>query len=372
MSVPFNDLSRIVRRQPVHILNDWAEILDACDFVGGPRVTTFEADLAKATGVDRAIACANGTDALLVALKAAGVTRGQRVAIPNLTFWATFEAVAQLGATPVLVDIDPDDLQMSLDELRAADRERPLDAVVLVHLYGWTSARLAEIRSFCSSRGIYLVEDAAQAFGVTVGGRSVFTDALISTVSFYPAKVLGGAMDGGAVLTDIARVATYARSLCNHGRAEHYQHAHVGWNSRMSGLQASFLSRALGMRNEIVGQRRAAARWYREHLEGLPSVRVHGPPAGVEENGYLNVLTVEGRSGREIVEALRTCGIEAGRVYPIAVSDQPGVREVDTVSTGELPVSRRFCDAVFNLPLFYGIREDEQQACVDALREVLS
>src|SRR5262249_688455 len=150
-------------------------------------------------GVARAVSCANGTDALRIALQAAGVRAGMKVALPNLTFWATFEAAAQLGAVPVLVDVDPEDLQLSLEELRAAHDVHRFDAAILVHLYGWASARVREIRAFCKDRGVALVEDAAQAFGVEAFGRPLLEEAEIAALSFYPAKVLGGAMDGGAI-----------------------------------------------------------------------------------------------------------------------------------------------------------------------------
>ena len=199
MAVPFIDLSRLVARIRGDVLASFAECLDKCEFVGGPRVAAVEKKLASVLGVPHVVSCANGTDALVVALQTAGVKRGMKVALPNLTFWATFEAVAQLGAVPVLVDIDPDDLQISFDELRSAHDAHRFDAVMLVHLYGWTSARLLDIRAFCKERGLALVEDGAQCFGVEAFGEPVLAKAELATVSFYPAKVVGGVMDGYAV-----------------------------------------------------------------------------------------------------------------------------------------------------------------------------
>src|SRR5213075_1096267 len=131
------------------VLPAWADCLEKCELVGGPRVTALEKKLGGVLGVPRVVSCANGTDALIVGLQALGVKRGSKVALPNLTFWATFEAVAALGATPVLVDVDPDDLQMSLAELKSAHEAHRFDAAMLVHLYGWASAQLREIRAFC-------------------------------------------------------------------------------------------------------------------------------------------------------------------------------------------------------------------------------
>jgi dTDP-4-amino-4,6-dideoxygalactose transaminase len=318
-------------------------------------------------GVGRTVACANGTDALIVALQAVGVRRGMKVALPNLTFWATFEAVVHAGATPVLVDVDPDDLQMSLDQLRAAHDAHRFDAVILVHLYGWASGRLREIRAFCKERNVPLVEDGAQCFGVDAFGEPILAGAEVATLSFYPAKVIGGAMDGGGITLKSPEREALVRSLCNHGRSAHYAYAHVGWNSRMGGLQAAFLSRMLDELPEILASRRAAASFYRDRLRGHPRVRVYGPPAGVVENAYLNVLTVEGKGGQEIVDALKAAGVGAVRTYPEPLDAQPPAKDSGAIAFGELRHSRAICKAVVNLPLFYGIREKECDAVLLAL-----
>lgn len=370
MPVPFIDLSRLIPRVRDAVLPAWTDCLDKCEFVGGPRVTALEGELASALGVPRVVTCANGTDALLVGLQALGVRRGAKVALPNLTFWATFEAIAQLGATPVLVDVDPDDLQVSLPALTAAHDAHRFDAVILVHLYGWTSARLREIRAFCKERNVALLEDGAQCFGVEAFGEPVLAGAEVGTLSFYPAKVVGGAMDGGAVTLRTDERAALVRSLCNHGRADHYSYAHVGWNSRMGGLQAAFLSAVLKEVPAILESRRRAAAFYRERLSAVKGVRVYGPPKGVVENGYLNVITVAGKSGQAVVEALKAKGIGAARTYPQTMDAQAPAKAAGAIVHGDLAVSRAFCESVVNLPLFYGIREDECEAAVRALAEI--
>ena len=262
-----------------------------------------------------------------IGLQALGVKAGSKVALPNLTFWATFEAIVQLGATPVLVDVDPDDLQVSLEQLRSAHEKHRFDAAILVHLFGWTSARLAEIRAFCKERDVALLEDGAQCFGVEAGGEPVLAKADVATLSFYPAKVIGGAMDGGALTLQTEAQEALVRSLCNHGRSDHYSYAHVGWNSRMGGIQAAFIARVLDEVPAILSSRRAAAEFYRERLGAANArVKVYGPPAGVVENGYLNVVTVEGRTGAELVESLKTAGIGAARTYPETMNVQPPVK----------------------------------------------
>lgn len=373
--IPFIDLKRLVTRIRSEVLEDWTACLDNTEFVGGPRVAAVEKKLASILGAPHVVSCANGTDALLVALQAMGVKRGMKVALPNLTFWATFEAVAQLGAVPVLVDIDPDDLHVSLDELRAAHDAHRFEALMLVHLFGWTSARLLEIRAFCKERNIALVEDGAQCFGVEAFGRPVLADAGIATLSFYPAKVVGGAMDGGAITMQSKEHETFLRSICNHGRSDHYSYAHVGWNSRMGGLQAAFLARVLEHVPAILESRRSAAQWYRERIAGDASlnkkVRVYGAPKGVVENGYLTVLTVEGRRGQEVVDALKAKGIGAARTYPETMDVQPPAKAAGAIVHGDLRRSKAFCENVVNLPLFFDIREDERERVLAAFSSVV-
>lgn len=377
MPIPFIDLSRLVARVRADVLSAWTDCLDKCEFVGGPRVGQLEKKLtgaltAKKSPEKRAIACANGTDALIIGLQALGVKRGSKVALPNLTFWATFEAIVQLGATPILIDVDPDDLQMSLAELTSAHEKHRFDAAILVHLFGWTSARLSEIRAFCKDRSVALLEDGAQCFGVEVNGEPVLSDADVSTLSFYPAKVIGGALDGGAIIVSTDKQEQYVRSLCNHGRSDHYSYAHVGWNSRMGGLQAAFLSRVLDELPAILESRRGAARFYRERLGADPRVRVYGPPKGVVENGYLTVITVDGKKAPELIDALKKAGVGAARTYPEPMDVQPPAKTSGAITHGDLRVSKAFCESVVNLPLFFGITEEELETSAKALLAAIS
>lgn len=368
--VPFIDLSRLAARIGNDVLDDWRAILERQEFVGGPRVAELESVIATQLGVGNVVACSNGTDALVVALQAMGIGPGSKVALPNLTFWASFEAVVQVRATPVLLDIDAEDLQLSSSALLMACRDIRIDAVLLPHLYGWASSQLYWFRSFCRNRRIPLIEDGAQAFGVMHDGYPLFTGAAMATLSFYPAKVIGGAMDGGAVLSNSVESSESVRSRCNHGRAGHYLHDCVGWNSRMGGLQASYLRRVLCLSDEIISSRRSAAKWYRERLKDVPGVRVYGPPEGVTENGYLNVLAVD--DPVMVSAALEERGIGTGRTYPVPISEQPATQRIDDVREhGDLSVSEAFCKQVLNLPLFYGITREEQEKAASALIEVV-
>jgi len=298
------------------------------------------------------------------------VVPGMRVAVPNLTFWASYEAIVQLGAVPVLVDIDPLDLQLGFDALEAAHRATPLDGCLFVHLFGWSSARLWDLRGFCAARGIRLLEDGAQAFGVHVDGVPVLGSAELATTSFYPAKVIGGCNDGGAVLSRSDALAAQVRALCNHGRTAHYAHDRVGWNSRMGGLNAAYLSEVLAIADDILDARRRAAAHYRSALADVPGVTCHAAPEGQTENGYLCVLTLaEAAAMPHVTRALEAAGIGYARTYPIPLDAQPGATAAR--HGGPLDHSRSFTRRVLNLPLFYGITEPEQARAVAALCEAL-
>lgn len=369
MAVPFIDLSRFSREIAPAVEADWHACLERCAFVGGPLVAQLEAALVQHLGAPHALCCANGTDALTVAMQAMGVRPGMKVAVPNLTFWATYEAVAQLGAVPVLIDVDAADCQLDFHAFCQAHEDLHLDAAVLVHLFGWASHRLADFRRYCREHNIRLLEDGAQAFGVEVDGAPVLAGAEVGTLSFYPAKVVGGAMDGGALTFASADTASIARSLCNHGRADHYSYAHLGWNSRMGGLQAAYLLRTLERLPAILASRRAAVAWYRDRFAGHGSIRVWGPPAGVQENGYLCVVTVEGFAGAELERRLKQAGIGCARTYPETMDSQPPAH--GALRFGSLTVSQRFCESVVNLPVFYGILPEELEQAAAALEQAV-
>lgn len=368
--VPFIDITRFNASLREAVLADWAVVFDRAEFVGGQRVREFEDSLAGRLGAAHAVACANGTDALIVGLQSLGVVRGDLVAIPNLTFWSTYEAVVAIGAVPVLVDVSAADLQMDFDGFCRAFSEYRFRAAILVHLYGWCSGRLAEFREFCAQRGILLLEDGAQAFGTEADGQSVFAGAQVATLSFYPAKVLGGVMDGGALLVRDQPVADRARSLCNHGRAAHYRYAEAGWNSRMGGLQAAFLLRALERVDAGIKSRRVALDRYRSALAGCAGLTWHNAPAGVRTNGYLAVACHARATGDDMASRLRTRGVECGRVYPETVDSQKPAAAAFRASS--LDVSREFCRRVFNPPLFHGITAEECEHVIRAMHAVFS
>lgn len=369
MSVPFIDLQRFEPGFLDRWLDRVRDITAHTRFVGGPDVARLEARLAAAAEAPAVVACANGTDALQLALRAVGVGPGDVVIIPDATFWATFEAVVNVGARVVTVDIDPIDLQLDYDAfVRAVDAHRP-KAAILVHLYGWGSRRLDDFRAFCRSRDVPLVEDGAQSWGVRWRGRSIYAGAHVATVSFYPAKVLGACGDAGAVVCSTAELAGTVRMLANHGRTDHYAHGAVGWNSRMSGFDAAWLDLCLDHLDDRLAARRRIAERYQEQLPAL-GVRVVGPPDGFVENGYLNVTLHDPADRPTIEAALTERGIGFGTVYPGSMRTQPGAAGHLAAAVGGAEADR-LARGVLNLPLFAGMTDAEFDEVMAAVAEAV-
>lgn len=366
--LPFVDLAPVVDlvapRMPAHL----ERVLRDREFLGRGSVQALEDALARQLEAQHAVVCNSGTDALTLALLA---THAQgHVAIPDLTFWGTYEAVVRAAATPLLLDVDPETLQLDLPGFKQAFERWRFRTAIFVHLFGWTSPQLIELRAFCREHEITLIEDAAQAFGIRLDGVSVFTGAHIAALSFHPAKVIGGMSDGGAVLTEDANLAQAVRMFADHGRTDHYAHAFAGVCSRMSGISASYLHTLLDYADRILAIRRRLLDSYAT-LAGndpIPGVRLHAPPPGVTGNGYLVVTTIEGRNTEALAERMRRREVRTARVYPRPLSLQEGAIGC---ARDDLKHAEAFCTRVLNLPSWYGMLESDCAVAWRALREAM-
>lgn len=366
-SVPFIDISRFETGFIEELLPRVEELIRKTQFVGGPHVTELESELSRATGAAHSIGCANGTDAIQIALRAAGVKAHDKVMLPDMTFWATFEAVVNVGATPITLDVERDTLHLSVAAVsEGIEKFRPR-ALILVHLYGWAAPDTLAIRELCRREKIILIEDCAQAFGTSLEGTSLIAGADFATTSFYPAKVLGASGDAGAVFCRDAEAAALCRQLINHGRSDHYAHASVGWNSRMGVYEALFLKASLARLPARIASRKNALSYYQQQLQGLP-LKPMRAAAGIEENGYAAVSMIDISKRDALQKFLKSKGIGTGVIYPGAMSRQKGAEGFigSKIDHGNAAF---IAQSMLNLPCFAYIRNDELDYVVNSVKE---
>jgi dTDP-4-amino-4,6-dideoxygalactose transaminase len=367
-TLPLFDLARSWPELRDEALEVVERIAETGAFSLGEELRAFEAEFAAYCGAAHGIGVANGTVAIELALAALGAGPGREVVTVPHTFVATVEAIHAAGATPVLVDIDPETRNIDPARLEAALSERTA-AVLPVHLYG-RPAPMDEILGICEAAGIPVVEDTAQAHGALLDGRRAGGMGAAGAFSFYPTKNLGAMGDGGAVVTDDPEVAERIRSLRHHGSAaeDANRHERPGRTERLDNLQAAILRLKLARLDDDNDARRAAAQRYREVLDGLPLVLPPEDAPGMRSVYHLFVVELDDRD--RVREELRAEGVAAGIHYPTPVHLQPGWRHLG-LGPGDLPVSERVASRVLSLPCFPGIAEHEIDRVGDALRRAL-
>jgi dTDP-4-amino-4,6-dideoxygalactose transaminase len=333
----------------------FSAVLRSGRFIFGPEVEAFEHEAAAFLGVPHAIGVANGTDALVLALEAMAIGPGDEVVCPSFTFYATAEAIARVGATPVFADIEPATLNLDPEDVAARITPRT-KAIVPVHLFG-RPAPLAEL----SALGLPLLEDAAQAFGA----EGIAQTGVCSTFSFYPSKNLFALGDGGLVTSLDDDIADRVRMLRFHGSRDKNTFELVGVNSRLDAVQAAMLRVFLPRLTGWNDARRAAAASYDEL--GLGDV-VELP---VDEPGHVyHVYAVRTTHRDRISAALREAGIASGSYYTTPLHRQPALRYLD-VPEGSLPETERAAAENLVLPMWAGISPEQQERVVEAVRSAV-
>jgi dTDP-4-amino-4,6-dideoxygalactose transaminase len=361
-TIPLVDLSLQHAQVAEEVEEGFAQVLSAGDFIGGKAVSAFEQEYADFVGARSCIGVGNGTDAIEMALRAAGIGHGDEVVVPANTFIATAEAVVRTGARPVFVDVDDDALLIDPTEVERAVTERTR-AIVPVDLYGQV-APFELLPPVVADRGITVVEDGAQSQGATRHGRSAGTFGDIAATSFYPGKNLGAYGDAGAVVTDEDDLAERVRLLGAHGSPAKYQHTQFGFNSRLDTLQAVVLRAKLRRLREWNEQRRRAAAAYDEMLADVLGVRTPATLPGNEHVWHLYVVRVARRD--EVLGQLQAEGIGAGVHYPVPVHLTPAMAELG-YTQGAFPVAERAACEILSLPMFPGITWAQQEHVVDVL-----
>ena len=335
------------------------------DFVLGDEVARFEAEFADYCGVGETIACANGTDALELALGAIGVGAGDEVITVANTFAATAEAIVRCGALPRFVDVDPQTLLMDVSLLEAAITPRTR-AIIPVHLYG-SCVDVAAVMAVAARHGIAVIEDAAQAQGASTRGKRAGATALAGCFSFYPGKNLGACGDAGAVVTSSPDVAARVRQARDHGRTrEKYKHDVVGRNSRMDGLQGAILRVKLRHLTVWNARRREIAQTYRALLRGVDLSIVAVPVASVPVYHQFVIRTAE---RDQLRQALAGHGIQTGIHYPIPLHQQPAFAPYLPPGGIALPVTEAAAASILSLPMFPELSDRDARAVGRAVAE---
>lgn len=365
--VPFINITRYENGFLEEITAQTAHLLKSGQFTGGPSIAACEENLKNFSESAHCVSCANGTDALQLALRAAGLGRGKKVLVPEMTFWATFEAVVNIGADPLTLDVQRESLHISLSDVEAFYAKQKFDALLLVHLYGWAAPDTLAIRSFCKQRDIILIEDAAQAFGTRLGNESLIGGATIATSSFYPAKVLGASGDAGAVFCKDKAFADRIKKLRDHGRLSHYEYDAIGWNSRMGAYEATFLNLALKYLPGRIEQRLKICDRYSKELQNL-DLKVLRATSSCVENGYANVLWTKDSQRDAFQKFLSSEGVDTRVIYPGAMSKQPGATPYLTGKESNTQANL-IAHSVLNLPCFAGMTDAEQTQVIDAVKK---
>ena len=365
MRIPHFDLRPAAEEIAPELMARWRELLDRTAFIGGPAVESFEAAFARYLETPEAVGVANGTDALVLALRALGLEPGDEVLVPSFTFFATAEAVVWAGGRPVPVDVEPRSFNLDAADAGARGGARTV-GVVAVHLYG-QPCDLDAVGALCARRGWWLIEDAAQAHGARWDGRPVGTFGALAAWSFYPSKNLGCFGDGGAVTGADREALARARLLANHGRLARYEHGAVGTNSRLDALQAAVLELRLERLERDNERRRALAARYREGLAGVGDLGFAEVPA--KALPVYHQLTVRTARRDELRDHLQARGIGSAVFYPIPLHRQPGLLpHLD--GDLDLPESERAAREVLCLPLYPQLGEAQVDEVCAAVRQL--
>ncbi len=372
--IPFIDLASQRRRVAPAIDAAVARVMTHCQFILGPEVRALEDELAKFCGARRAVTCASGTDALMLALMAKGIGPGDAVFCPSFTFCATAEVVVLLGATPVYVDVDAETFNIDPKSLAAAlPTAKGLGlkpkAVIPVDLFG-LPADFDAIAAIAKDANLFVLDDAAQAFGATYQGRALGTLGDATATSFFPAKPLGCYGDGGAVLTDDDDFAETLISLRMHGHgSDKYDNVRIGLTSRLDTIQAAILIEKLKVFPDEIANRNEAAQRYAQALSDLATVPT--VPDGSTSVWAQYTIRIDGGRRDTVAAQLKAEGIPTAIYYPIPLHRQQAYRHYPA-GEGGLAVSERLAGEVLSLPMHGYLDAATQERVITAVRRALT
>lgn len=355
------DLKSQYLKSKVEIDTAIQECIDSTAFIKGPQVSRFEQQLATYLDIPHVISCANGTDALQLAMMALDLKPNDEVIVPAFTYIATAEVIALLGLKPVIIDVDPKTFNINAEQVAEAITPKTR-VVVPVHLFG-QCADMGGILHLCQPMGIAVIEDAAQAIGATYTFKNGYEFAAgkmgdLGTTSFFPSKNLGCFGDGGAVFTNTHLLASKVRMIANHGQARKYEHDVVGINSRLDTLQAAILIEKLKNLSTYILNRQKFAGQYDNLLNGTEGLDIpfRAPDSTHVFHQYTIKVPAEKRDG--LKEHLRQKGIPSMIYYPMSLSRQKAYQDIGRV-VGDLAVTHALCQQVLSLPMHTELTESQ-------------
>ncbi|MDH5445856.1 MAG: DegT/DnrJ/EryC1/StrS family aminotransferase [Gammaproteobacteria bacterium] len=361
--IPMVDLKRQYHKLKNEIDQGMLTALENTQFILGPNVQAFEKEAAENLGAKHAISCASGTDALHLALVAAGIGPGDEVITSTFTFIATAEAISYVGAIPVFVDIDEKTFNMDLDAVEAAITSKT-KAIIPVHIFG-QPVDMGRIQQIADKHKLLVVEDCAQSYGADINGKMTSTFGIAGCHSFFPSKNLGCYGDGGMITTDNDDVAERLKVLRNHGSFERYHHNIIGYNSRLDELQAVILRIKLKHIEEYNRERRRAAHYYSEQLKDLVT-----PPQedGIGTHVYHQYVTLTDKRD-VIMSKLTENDIACAIYYPIPLHKQPVYEE--QYKSQSLPVSEKVASQCMALPVHPELTNQQIDQIVSVIKSAI-
>lgn len=346
-------------------------VVESSAYINGPEVKSFQAELEQYLNVKHVIPCANGTDALQIAMMAGGLKPGDEVITATFTYVATAEVIALLGLVPVLVDVDEYTFQINPDAIREAITDKTR-AIVPVHLFG-QCAPMEEIMAIAKEHNLMVFEDTAQAIGAeyTFSDGSVHRAGTIGNMgatSFFPSKNLGCMGDGGALFTNDDDLAHRARMVANHGQSKQYYHDSIGVNSRLDSIQAAILRIKLRHLNQYNAARQSAASYYDAAFANISELLT--PRRAAQSTHVFHQYTLRLTNGKrdELVAFLKECDIPAMIYYPVPLHQQKAYID-PRYEADHFPVTNMLCEQVFSLPMHTELNEEQLERITRAVAD---
>lgn len=366
MKVPMLDLSEQYQELRSEVLEVLDKVMSSSQFILGDHVKKLEKDVAEYSNVAHGIGCANGSDAIHIALQAMGVGPGDEVITTAFTFFATGGAIVRAGATPVYVDIDPVTFNIDPEKIEEAITEKT-KAIIPVHLYG-QMADMERIAEIAKKHNLGVVEDAAQAIGSKHNGKSVGELGTAATYSFFPTKNLGAYGDGGMIVTNDDDVAEKCRVIRVHGSKPKYYHHVLGYNSRLDELQAAVLNVKFPHLDKWGELRREKAETYTQLLNETLGDKVVTP--AIKEGNYhvFHQYTIRVEKRDELQQFLKEQGVSTMIYYPLPLHVQPVFKNLG-YKEGDLPLTEKAAKEALSLPMFPELKTEQQQYVVAKIAE---